>query len=60
MKHLRSGVEDDGGVKSEGRPASADCGQDHTSGDFTPVISGHTSIDHTLGWSVVIKLQLIS
>ena len=30
---LHSGFENDGGVKSEGGPAPADCGQDNTSGE---------------------------
>ena len=36
------GFENDGRVKSEGGPAPADCGQDHTSGS-TRLISDHTS-----------------
>ena len=38
-----SGFENDGWVKSEGGPASADCGQDHTSGRTQ--CSVNTSVD---------------
>ena len=37
------GFENDGGVKSEGGPASADCGQDHSSGRTQ--CSVNTSVD---------------
>ena len=38
-----SGFEDDGGLQSEGGPASTDCGQNHTAGDNTSVITDHSS-----------------
>ena len=57
------GFENDGGVKSEGRSAPANCGQDNPSGSTSVdhTSDGHTSVDHNsvdhTSFNVILKLM---